>query len=80
MTRTDGRLLCQNTVITCLVFVDLTMFLPEEGTCNAEKGNDDDEESGDDDTEVEESGDKESAAKKSSEQVGDSDPTTTPEA
>ncbi|MCE3217230.1 hypothetical protein HAX54_011174 [Datura stramonium] len=29
MTRMDGRLLCQNTVITCLVFVDLTMFLPK---------------------------------------------------
>ncbi|MCE5166310.1 hypothetical protein HAX54_017292, partial [Datura stramonium] len=44
------------------------------------EGNDDAEESGDNDTKVEESGDKESVAEKCSEQVGNSDPATTPEA
>ncbi|MCD7463778.1 hypothetical protein HAX54_051367 [Datura stramonium] len=46
---------------------------------NAEEGNDDAEESGDDDTDAEGSLYKDSAAADSNEQVGDSEPATTPE-
>ncbi|MCE0480902.1 hypothetical protein HAX54_038130, partial [Datura stramonium] len=51
----------------------------EEGNDNAEEGNDDVEELGDDDIEADESGDKESVAEKPNEQVGASEPATTPE-